>query len=134
MKGDRRVRSSPIVEEKVQKHLAEAARLLRGPMLNAPDWAMDIEATAHAIQNEFNEKRKWNADNRDMIKLVKDKIKVLSSNFNIRLKEYRHRPVNVDVTTETPSSFNTNLEERLQIRLYGNTKLKGNMQINIFNR
>ena len=52
------MRSSPTAMNKVQAHLKEAARLLRSPMLLAPEWADDIEATAHAIQKEHNEKNR----------------------------------------------------------------------------
>ena len=48
------------------------------------------------------------------------------THLNIRFKECGHCSVNVNVTTKTPSSFNSNLEERLQIRFYGNTEFKGN--------
>lgn len=100
------MRSSPTVEEKVQKHLAEAARLLRGPMLNAPDWAMDIEATAHAIENDFKETHDWNAAHRAKIKIVKSRIEKLSSEYNVKLES-----IEIDNVIESVITDNNDISD-----------------------
>ena len=70
---------SPIIEDKVQKHLAEATRLLRSPMLNASTWAMVIEAIAHAIEMDFNKER--NRSKNDKI-LSENDIPKMLGNFD----------------------------------------------------
>lgn len=81
------MRESPIAMDKVQAHLNEAARLLRSSRLLAPNWAGDIEATAHAIQKEHDEKIAWNRENADKIRIVRDNIKTLSDKYGLRLSK-----------------------------------------------
>lgn len=81
------MRASPTAMEKVQAHLKEAARLLNGSNLLAPEWAGDIEATAHAIQKEHNEKIAWNRENAGKIRIVRDNIKALSDKYGLKLSK-----------------------------------------------
>lgn len=81
------MRSSPATMDKVQAHLKEAARLLRGSNLLAPDWAEDIETTAHAIQKEHDEKIAWNRENADKIRIVRNNIKTLSDKYDLKLSK-----------------------------------------------
>ena len=81
------MRASPTTMDKVQAHLKEAARLLRSSMLLAPEWAGDIEATAHAIQKEHNERITWCRENSDKIRIVRENIKKLSDKYGLRLSK-----------------------------------------------
>jgi hypothetical protein len=81
------MRASPATMDKVQAHLKEVARLLRGSNLLASDWAEDIEATAHAIQKEHDEKIVWNRENADKIRIIRDNIKTLSDKYGLKLSK-----------------------------------------------
>lgn len=81
------MRTSPTAMDKVQTHLKEAARLLNSSNLLAPDWAGDIEATAHAIQKEHDEKIAWNRENADKIRIIRDSIKALSDKYGLKLSK-----------------------------------------------
>ena len=80
------MRPSPNTMEKVQKHLAEAARLLGSQMLLAADWAMDIEAAAYSIKSEHNEAVQWSKKNCEKIQKISNIIKDLSAKHEISLE------------------------------------------------
>lgn len=44
------------IENEIQKHLSQAAKLLN--RLKRDDWASDIDATAHAIKKDFEDEEK----------------------------------------------------------------------------
>jgi predicted secreted Zn-dependent protease len=72
---------------KIQQHLSEAASLLR-KQCHAYDWAGDIEATAHAIENDFNEQKEWDKTHGKKILIIRKELQSLASEHNIELKSH----------------------------------------------
>lgn len=75
------------IKAKIQQHLSEAASLLR-KQCHAYDWAGDIEATAHAIENDFNEQKEWDKTHGKKILIIRKELQSLASEHNIELKSH----------------------------------------------
>ena len=76
---------SDSTKAKIQKHLLNAASLLR-KNCHAYDWAEDIEATAHAIENDFNEQKEWDKTHSKKILIIRKELQSLASENDIKLK------------------------------------------------
>ena len=76
---------SDSIKAKIQQHLSDAASLLR-KQCHAYDWAGDIEATAHAIENDFNEQKEWDKTHSKKILIIRKELQSLASEHNIELK------------------------------------------------
>lgn len=75
------------IKAKIQQHLSEAASLLR-KQCHAYDWAGDIEATAHAIENDFNAQKEWDKTHGKKILIIRKELQSLASEHNIELKSH----------------------------------------------
>ena len=75
------------IKAKIQQHLSEVASLLR-KQCHAYDWAGDIEATAHAIENDFNEQKEWDKTHGKKILIIRKELQSLASEHNIELKSH----------------------------------------------
>lgn len=78
---------SDSTKAKIQKHLLDAASLLR-KNCHAYDWAGDIEATARAIENDFNEQKEWDKTHNKKILIIRKELQSLASENDIKLKSY----------------------------------------------